>query len=124
MRILNGWKEIADCLKLTPRSAQRWERLGLPVRRVSDSVRSPIIADSDEIENWVRTKTARLDSLNTNTAAFRATQRETRRLVKELQETRQELAKQLHSITNQLGLRSSVFGDEPAAVPDQEVTRS
>ena len=56
MRILNGWKEIAECLHLASRTAQRWERLGLPVRRVSNSSRSPTIAFSDEIEHWARTK--------------------------------------------------------------------
>jgi hypothetical protein len=54
MKILNGWKEIAECLRLTVRTAQRWEGLGLPVRRVSASSCSPVIAFSDEIERWAR----------------------------------------------------------------------
>lgn len=56
MGILIGRKQIAECLRMTARTAQRWEQLGLPVRRVSDSTRSPIVADSVEIEHWVRAK--------------------------------------------------------------------
>lgn len=86
MRILNGWKEIGECLHRTPRSAQRWERLGLPVRRISDSSRSPIIAFSDEIEGWARAKATLTspDSLPAEIVAFRATRCETRKLVEQL----------------------------------------
>jgi hypothetical protein len=56
MSILNGWKEIGDCLKVTSRSAQRWERLGLPIRRVSDTPRSRVMASSEDIELWIRKK--------------------------------------------------------------------
>jgi hypothetical protein len=59
MKILNGWKEIAECLHLTVRTAQRWEELGLPVRRVSASSCSPVIAFSEEIERWARLKKTR-----------------------------------------------------------------
>jgi len=73
MRILNGWKEIAECLNRTVRSARRWERLGLPVRRVSDSSRSPVVAFHHEIELWIRRKRLRqCGSLAANTASFRA----------------------------------------------------
>lgn len=56
MELLNGWKEIADQLHLTVRTAQRWEHLGLPVRRVSDSRCSPVVALPDEVERWARTR--------------------------------------------------------------------
>jgi hypothetical protein len=56
MAILNGWKEIGDCLKVTSRSAQRWERLGLPIRRISDTPRSRVVASSEDIELWIRRK--------------------------------------------------------------------
>jgi hypothetical protein len=92
MKILNGWKEIGECLHRTPRSAQRWERLGLPVRRISNSSHSPIIAYSDEIERWARAKATLSsgDSLPTELVAFRATRRETRELVKQLRAARIE----------------------------------
>jgi hypothetical protein len=56
MSILNGWKEIGDCLRVTSRSAQRWERLGLPIHRVSDTPRSRVVASSEDIELWIRRK--------------------------------------------------------------------
>jgi hypothetical protein len=106
MRILNGWKEIADCLHLSPRSAQRWEQLGLPVRRVSDSARSPIIAASDEIQRWVRARRRRpngFDSLIANTEAFRETRRESRELIGKLKAARTEHRRLLDAIHDQLG---------------------
>lgn len=54
MTILNGWKEIGLYLRRTPKSAQRWERLGLPARRISKSKRSPVIAYCEEIDQWLR----------------------------------------------------------------------
>jgi len=62
MELLSGWKEIADHLHLTVRTAQRWERLGLPVRRVSDSTCSPVVAISDELELWARTRDVKTDT--------------------------------------------------------------
>lgn len=50
MNLLCGWKEIAEHLHLTVRTAQRWERLGLPVRRVSNSARRPVVAIPAEMD--------------------------------------------------------------------------
>lgn len=87
MKILNGWKEIAACLHRTPKSAMRWERLGLPVQRISESRRSPVIAFSDQIECWLQnrgTRRSEIGSLPANIADFVVTQRETRALLEEL----------------------------------------
>jgi hypothetical protein len=62
MELLSGWKEIAEHLHLGVRTAQRWERLGLPVRRVSDSPCSPVVALPDELELWARTRNIREDA--------------------------------------------------------------
>jgi hypothetical protein len=62
MELLSGWKEIAEHLHLNVRTAQRWERLGLPVRRVSDSPCSPVVALPDELELWARTRDAKADA--------------------------------------------------------------
>ena len=35
------------------RTLQRWERNGVPVRRVNHSLRSPVVADSDELDAWI-----------------------------------------------------------------------
>lgn len=123
MGILNGWKEIAQCLNLTSRTAQRWERLGLPVRRVSNSRRSPIVAVSDEIENWVRKKNTKLDGLDSlaaSTMAFQATKRETRKLIKQLKEARLELRRQLNVIHNQIDMDRAPSADNPGKFPKQK----
>ena len=51
--ILTGWKEISNHLRYGVRTLQRWERKGLPVRRINQSPRSPVVADSDELEAWI-----------------------------------------------------------------------
>lgn len=35
------------------RTAQRWEKLGLPVRRVPRGRRSPVMANAPEIDTWL-----------------------------------------------------------------------
>jgi hypothetical protein len=52
--ILNGWKEIANQLGRGVRTVQRWEQLGLPVRRPKGSNRSAVLALSEEVDEWVR----------------------------------------------------------------------
>ncbi|HUO27382.1 MAG TPA: hypothetical protein VMU61_17060 [Candidatus Aquilonibacter sp.] len=92
MELLSGWKEIAEHLHLTVRTAQRWERLGLPVRRVSDSACSPVVAIPDELELWARTRNVKEDAalpasngfLVTRLAELRQVQRRARRTTQQL----------------------------------------
>lgn len=92
MELLSGWKEIASHLHLTVRTAQRWEHLGLPVRRVSESVCSPVVAIPDEIELWARTRDIKTDAallasnkfLVTRLAEVSRTHLETRRETRDL----------------------------------------
>lgn len=51
--LLNGWKEIANHIQRGVRTVQRWERVGLPVKRINKSVRSPVIANSEEVDDWL-----------------------------------------------------------------------
>lgn len=51
--VLNGWKEIASHLQRGVRTVQRWELLGMPVIRITKTVRSPVIAHSEEIDRWL-----------------------------------------------------------------------
>lgn len=51
--MLNGWKEIAVYLGRGVRTVQRWESLGLPIRRPHGRARSCVIAFPDELEGWV-----------------------------------------------------------------------
>jgi len=51
IRVLVGWKEIAERLGVCVATAQRWEReRGLPTYRLGGSVR----LDSDDLERWLR----------------------------------------------------------------------
>ena len=56
--MLRSWKEIAAYLKVSVRAAQVWEKeKGLPVRRLGSAARSPVVADSLEIDRWVEEQT-------------------------------------------------------------------
>lgn len=52
-RLLNSWKEIASYLGRGVRTVQRWEKMGLPIRRVGHGQRAPVIADAREIDVWL-----------------------------------------------------------------------
>jgi CheY-like chemotaxis protein len=56
--ILNGWKEISKHLGRGVRSVQRWESLGLPVRRPNQRGRSAVVAFSEELDEWLKTDRA------------------------------------------------------------------
>jgi hypothetical protein len=52
-RVLHSWKEIADCLGVTVRSAQRWEKeSGLPVHRLGTGLRARVFAYEAELLAW------------------------------------------------------------------------
>ncbi len=53
--LLNGWKEIATYLKCGVRTAQRWQReLHLPIIRVRDGKRGPVMAESHNLDEWLK----------------------------------------------------------------------
>jgi CheY-like chemotaxis protein len=52
--ILKGWKEIAKYLGVGVRTVQRWEVLGLPVRRPSRRRRSAVVAVRADLDSWLR----------------------------------------------------------------------
>src|ERR1700756_3958596 len=60
MNILNGWKEIATHLHQGVRTVQRWELMGLPIHRVGATSRSPVIAFSEELDEWGKGAAMRL----------------------------------------------------------------
>ena len=51
-RILNGWKEVAAFMGRGVRTVQRWEALGLPVRRPHGRARSAVVASASELATW------------------------------------------------------------------------
>ena len=59
---LHGWKEIANHLRRSPRTAQRWEReLGLPVRRLATGGGEAVYALKSELDEWRRSNEAKPD---------------------------------------------------------------
>lgn len=52
--ILHGWKDIAKYLGCGVRTVQRWEKLGMPVRRPVGGPRPPVVAISQEIDLWLK----------------------------------------------------------------------
>ena len=53
-QLLSGWKEIANYMHRGVRTVQRWEAIGLPVRRVEKSRRAPVIAFAEDLDAWAR----------------------------------------------------------------------
>ena len=96
MELLSGWKEIADYLQLTVRTAQRWETVGLPVRRAYESERSPVLAAREELERWLNTRQTRV---RTHTSA---TQLALALKGKELQNARRRIRRQTRILLNQV----------------------
>jgi hypothetical protein len=47
-------KEIANYMHQGVRTVQRWELIGLPVRRVRNYGRSPVIALPEDLDVWAR----------------------------------------------------------------------
>ena len=53
-RQLRGWKEIAGYLRVSERSAKRWEQSrGLPVRQMAGASRDVVFAFTDELNAWL-----------------------------------------------------------------------
>jgi TolB-like protein/Tfp pilus assembly protein PilF len=56
-RILESWKEIAEYLRRTPKTCQRWEReLDLPIHRLDGSPKASVFAYQDELDRWLNEK--------------------------------------------------------------------
>lgn len=51
--LLHGWKEIASYMRRGVRTMQRWEKLGLPVRRPARILRTPVLAKTEELDAWL-----------------------------------------------------------------------
>jgi len=99
MDLLHGWKEIADYLHLTVRTAQRWERLGLPVRRVSNSASSRIVAIPDELGRWARQAQLAKDGYADMSTSMLTTKLfELRSIQKKARRRTRRLTRQVHSL--------------------------
>ena len=102
-RVLSGWKEVAAYLGRGVRTVQRWEKLGLPVRRPNAHLRSAVLASSDEIDRWILgCNTGRLpDGEDDSPATHEDLRAEVRELRQEVESLRREL-ETLKQKSNQL----------------------
>jgi transposase len=110
---LNGWKDIAKYLGRGVRTVQRWEALGLPIRRPVGHSRSAVVAKSEEIDLWIsraQTTAERLQATTQDLANIESTFRlaldyhrhlvkEQGLLIKELRQARQKSAEIRESVT-------------------------
>ena len=56
-RILESWKEIAEYLRRTPKTCQRWEHdLDLPIHRLDGSPKASVFAYQEELDRWLNEK--------------------------------------------------------------------
>jgi hypothetical protein len=98
--ILSGWKEIAKYLNSGVRTSQRWETSGLPVRRPVRSKRSPVLAQSEDIDRWLH-NSAFIDGNGTSDAVRGEQQQlclEMRRKIQTLQHQIIALRKEIDTI--------------------------
>lgn len=79
LKILSGWKEIANYLGRGVRSVQRYEReMGLPIHRPAGKSLAAVIAIKTEIDEWITAPRRYVDSapkrrsLDTRTNRLRA----------------------------------------------------
>jgi hypothetical protein len=63
LRVLTGWKEISTYLRSGVRTAQRWEIIGLPVRRIGLGPIRPVIAFAEELDAWQKAAPTRLSDV-------------------------------------------------------------
>ncbi len=52
--VLSVWKEVAGYLHSAVRTIQRWERYGLPSSRPTPGGRGQVMAESKDIDLWLR----------------------------------------------------------------------
>jgi hypothetical protein len=70
-KILTSWREIAFYMGKSVRTMQRWEHLGLPVRRSSNLAhRASILAYPDELNSWAEDHFSRIVAETENNIQF------------------------------------------------------
>lgn len=52
--LLRSWKEIANYFQRAVRTVQRWQAIGLPVRRLGSGPRPPVMANVDDLDRWLQ----------------------------------------------------------------------
>ena len=114
--ILWGWKEIGKHLGCSVRTAQRWEAQGLPVRRPLPGKHAHVLAESDQLDQWVRDS----DSRRNYNAEWLATIERARVLREEVKRTRETLHLKMEKLRKELAsLRALAKARSRAGVPWQ-----
>jgi phage terminase Nu1 subunit (DNA packaging protein) len=52
--LLSGWKEIAQYLRSSVRTVQRWEGEGLPIIRPRGGGRGHVVAYTAHLDRWIK----------------------------------------------------------------------
>jgi hypothetical protein len=106
--ILMSWKSIATHLDCSVRSAQRWERAGLPVSRPFPGRRAYIVADSESLDSWLRNNVfSRQNDLPRLSELQRS--QELRKETRRVREGSRELRKETSHIRKELKERIDVM---------------
>lgn len=98
--ILWGWKEIAKYLGCGVRTAQRWEKEGLPVRRPVPGKRAHVVTESEQLDLWVRDSAFRRSYNAERSAAIERA----RILREEVKRARETLHLKMEQLRKELGL--------------------
>jgi phage terminase Nu1 subunit (DNA packaging protein) len=97
--ILSGWKSIAEYMRSSVRTVQRWEGKGLPVRRPTGGLRSHVVARSEEIDHWIEHRDS---EARAGAADLRSSLRTARKLRHEVKCAREELHSRMAALRKQL----------------------
>ena len=84
--ILKGWKDIAKYLGCGLRTAQRWETLGLPVRRPAHRLRSAVVALTNDLDAWVESAPGQASDAQSSKQSCNASRFEHRILITDADE--------------------------------------
>lgn len=98
--ILWGWKEISKYLGCGVRTAQRWEKEGLPVRRPVPGKRAHVVTESEQLDRWVRDSAFRSAYNAERSAAIERA----RILREEIKRAREALHLKMEQLRKELGL--------------------
>ena len=79
--ILKGWKDIAKYLGCGIRTAQRWQMLGLPVRRPAHRLRSAVVALTKDLDAWVVSEPEQVEGIQSSKQARNASRFQYRVLI-------------------------------------------
>ena len=70
-KTLQGWKEIANYLRMGVRTAQRWEHLGLPIHRVAGRGTGSVYAFCIELDKWMAGSPTKVDAVANGHFSYR-----------------------------------------------------